>query len=45
MKKISRIVIKTIISGLPMMQKSYKQSKRADISGCFQLLGFDIILN
>ena len=45
MAKVGKIVIKTIISALPIMQKYYKHCKRVDSSSCFQLLGFDIILN
>jgi hypothetical protein len=45
MEKVSKIVIKTIISGLPAMQNAYSQCKKSDPSSCFQLLGFDIILN
>lgn len=44
MKKIGKIVIKTIISGLPFLQNAYSQCKKVDPSSCFQLLGFDIIL-
>jgi len=44
MSKITKIVIKTIIAGLPYMQNGYNQCKK-DINSCFQLLGFDIILN
>lgn len=45
MNQAAGIIIKTIISGLPMMQNSYAQCKRSDPSSCFQLLGFDILLN
>lgn len=45
MKKISKIVLKTIISGLPAMQNGFEQCKKRDPNSCFQLLGFDIILN
>lgn len=45
MDKISKIVLKTIIAGLPYMQNGYTQCKKTDPSSCFQLLGFDIILN
>lgn len=45
MEQISDIVIKTIICGLPTMQNAYNQCKKTDPSGCFQLLGFDIILD
>ncbi len=44
MNKISKIVIKTLISGLPWMQNGYNQCKKNDPNTCFQLLGFDIIL-
>jgi tubulin polyglutamylase TTLL6/13 len=44
MSKISKIVLKTIISGLPCMQNALGQCKKNDPSACFQLLGFDIIL-
>lgn len=44
MNKIGKIILKTIISGLPYMQNAYGQCKKNDPSSCFQLLGFDIIL-
>lgn len=44
MNKIGKIVIKTIVSGLPCMQNAYGQCKKNDPNTCFQLLGFDIIL-
>jgi len=45
MSKVSKIIMKTIISGLSSMQNGYGQCKKTDPSSCFQLLGFDIILN
>jgi len=45
MQKIGKIIIKTIVSGLPYMQNAYSQCKKNDPNSCFQLLGFDIILN
>lgn len=45
MQKVSKIIIKTIISGLPLMQNAYADCRKTDPSSCFQLLGFDIILN
>jgi hypothetical protein len=44
MHKIGKIIIKTIISGLPYMQNAYTQCKKNDPSSCFQLLGFDVML-
>ena len=44
MQKIAKIIIKTIIAGLPYMQNAYSQCKKTDPNSCFQLLGFDIIL-
>jgi tRNA A37 threonylcarbamoyltransferase TsaD len=44
MHKFSKIIIKTIISGLPCMQNAYSQCRKNDPSSCFQLLGFDIML-
>lgn len=45
MKKVASIVTKTIIPALPVMQNALSQTKRVDPSSCFQLLGFDIMLN
>lgn len=45
MKKVSEIVIKTVISGLPTLQNAYQLCNRNDPNSCFQLLGFDILLN
>jgi len=45
MNKVSEIVIKTLIAGLATMQNAYQQCKRTDPNSCFQLLGFDILLN
>jgi tubulin polyglutamylase TTLL6/13 len=45
MQKISVIVVKTVIAALPAMQNGLKQCKKTDPNACFQLLGFDVILN
>lgn len=45
MEQLAPIIIKTIIAGLPTMQNGLAQCKRGDPSSCFQLLGFDILLN
>lgn len=45
MGQAASIVVKTIISGLPMLQNALSQTKRTDPNSCFQLLGFDIMLN
>ena len=44
MQKINKIIIKTIISGLPYMQNAFAHSTNNDPNTCFQLLGFDIML-
>ena len=45
--KINDVIIKTIISGLPLMSHQYKCSQPEDYSGsmCFHILGMDIMLN
>jgi hypothetical protein len=45
MAQVKEIVIKTIISALPALENSYSQCKKNDPSSCFQLLGYDIILD
>lgn len=45
MSKSASIIVKTLISGLPAMQNAHSQTKRTDPNSCFQLLGFDILLN
>ena len=45
MGQIKQIVIKTILSALPSLENAYSQCKKNDPSSCFQLLGFDIILD
>jgi hypothetical protein len=45
MHKINKIIIKTIISGLPYMQNGFTHCKKNDPNACFQLLGFDIMLS
>ena len=44
MRKVEKIVIKTVIAALPSMQNGYVQSKRTDPNSFFQMLGFDVIL-
>lgn len=44
MQKVAKIVIKTVISGLPAIQNAQVQTKRTDPNSFFQLLGFDIML-
>lgn len=41
------MLIKTIISGLPLMSHQYRCSQPEDYSGnmCFHILGFDVMLN
>lgn len=41
---MAKIVIKTVIAGLPAIQNGYAQTKKMDPNSCFQLLGFDIML-
>lgn len=45
--KIKDMIIKTIISGLPLMSHQYRCSQPEDYSGnmCFHILGFDVMLN
>lgn len=45
MSQVKQIVIKTVISGLPALENAYSQCKKTDPSACFQLLGFDIIID
>jgi len=44
--KIKDLIIKTIITGLPIMGHQYKCSQPEDYSGnmCFHILGFDVML-
>lgn len=46
-QKIKDIIIKTIISGLPLMSHQYKFSQPEDYSGnmCFHILGMDVMMN
>ena len=46
-QKIKDIIIKTIISGLPLISHQYKFSQPEDYSGnmCFHLLGLDVMIN
>ena len=46
-KKIKDMLIKTIITGLPLMRHQYKCSQPEDYSGnmCFHILGMDVMLN
>ena len=41
------MLIKTIITGLPLMRHQYKCSQPEDYSGnmCFHILGMDVMLN
>jgi tubulin polyglutamylase TTLL6/13 len=41
------VIIKTIITGLPLMKHQYKCSQPEDYTGnmCFHILGLDIMLN
>lgn len=41
------MIIKTIITGLPLMKHQYKCSQPEDYTGnmCFHILGLDIMLN
>ena len=45
--KIKDLIIKTIITGLPLMRHQYKCSQPEDYSGnmCFHILGLDVMLN
>jgi len=45
MEEVAAIVIKTVVAGLPTMQNAYAQCKKNDPNCCFQLLGFDILVN
>jgi len=45
MSQVKEIILKTIISALPALENAYVQCKKNDPSSCFQLLGFDIILD
>jgi hypothetical protein len=45
MSQVKQIVIKTVVSSLPALENAYTQCKKMDPSSCFQLLGFDIILD
>ncbi len=44
MSKVTKIMIKTIIAGLPAIQNAHSQCKKTDPNCFFQLLGFDILL-
>lgn len=46
-REISSIVIKTLISGMPMISHTYKSVHSDDLTNsmCFEVLGFDIILD
>ena len=46
-ERIKDTIIKTVISGLPLMSHQYRCSQPEDYSGnmCFHILGFDIMLN
>lgn len=41
------MIIKTVISGLPLMSHQYRCSQPEDYTGnmCFHVLGFDVMLN
>jgi tubulin polyglutamylase TTLL6/13 len=45
--KIKDCIIKTMISGLPHLTNTYKSCQPENYSGnmCFELLGFDVLLN
>lgn len=45
--KINDLIIKTMISGLPLMAHQYKCCQPEDYAGnmCFHVLGFDVMLN
>lgn len=45
--KIKDVIIKTIISGLPLMAHQYRCSQPEDYSGnmCFHILGMDVMIN
>lgn len=45
--KIKDLIIKTVITGLPLMRHQYKCSQPEDYSGnmCFHILGLDIMIN
>ena len=46
-EKIKDRIIKTVISGLPLMSHQYKFSQPEDYSGnmCFHILGLDVMIN
>ena len=44
MDKVTKIVMKTIITGVPILQNAFTQCKKSDPNSCFQLLGFDILM-
>lgn len=46
-REISSIIIKTIISGVPLISHTYKSIHSNDVTNsmCFEILGFDIILD
>ena len=45
--KINQLIIKTLISGLPHLKFLYRscQSENLRSDMCFEILGFDILLN
>lgn len=46
-ERIKEIVVKTLISGLPLMRHQYRSSQVENYASnmCFQILGFDILLD
>lgn len=46
-EKINQIIVKTLISGLSHLRFQYRSCQSENYRGdmCFELLGFDIILN
>lgn len=45
MQKIDDIIIKTIISGRPLLKETYDKCFANRKNACFEILGFDIILD
>jgi len=46
-EKIDKLIVKTLLIGKPMLEHMYGLSQTDNLANdhCFQILGFDIILN
>lgn len=46
-ERINEIVVKTLISGLPLLRHQYRSSQFENYASnmCFQILGFDVLLD